>query len=136
MTVKDGQLPLFSNEPVPESAPEPVRPANQLDASAEQPPANDPLGPDEAEMAGLVEVAIAELRAVKGDARLERAAVCRWFKRGTKAGFSTEALVDVLGVSNDVLDGAGYDDEESQRVMDEIVADISDAEIDQTALDA
>ena len=93
------------------------------------------IGSEEADMEELVGLAIAELRGAKEDALRERAAICRWFKRGKRAGFSTETLVDVLGVSSDVLDGAGYSDGEAQRMMDEVVADISDEEIEQETLE-
>ncbi len=45
-----------------------------------------------------------------------------------------EFLVDILGVSSDVLDLAGYDDEEAQRVMDSIGA-ITDDEIATVSLE-
>ena len=89
----------------------------------------------EDEMDRLVAIAVAEMRAAKGDEVLERAAVCRWFKRGATAGFSTELLVDLLVISSNVLDGAGYGDEEGLRVMEEIVTDISDEEIAHAPLD-
>lgn len=123
------QLPLFLNEPVQEWSPEPAT----IDADPSR--AKEPVGPDEAEMAGLVATAVAEMRAAKGDSSRERAAVCRWFKRGLNAEFSTEKLVDVFGVSSDVLDGAGYNDDDAQRVMDESVDGSSDDEVEQAALE-
>jgi hypothetical protein len=91
--------------------------------------------PERAEFKAFVTASIAEMRAAKGDARSERMALCRYFKRGGKIGYSMEFLVDVLGISSDVLDGAGYGDEEALRVMDEIVANLDDEEIERATID-
>ena len=59
----------------------------------------------------------------------QRAAICRYFRRGAVADFSHGELIDFLGVSSpSVLDMAGYSDEAAQRVM-EMLADITDEQI-------
>ncbi len=59
----------------------------------------------------------------------QRAAICRYFRRGADADFSHPELIDFLGVSTpSVLDMAGYSDAAAQRVM-EMLADISDEQI-------
>ena len=59
----------------------------------------------------------------------QRAAICRYFRRGAAADFSHPELIDFLGVSTpSVLDMAGYSDAAAQRVM-EILADITDEQI-------
>jgi hypothetical protein len=59
----------------------------------------------------------------------QRAAICRYFRRGAAADFSHAQLIDFLGVSTpSVLDMAGYHDSAAQRVM-EMLADITDEEI-------
>jgi hypothetical protein len=64
----------------------------------------------------------------------QRAAICRYLRRGGAAGYSTGELVDFLGVSSpSVLDLAGYSDEAALRVM-EVLADIEDEEIQSTTL--
>ena len=59
----------------------------------------------------------------------QRAAICRYFRRGAQADFSHPELIDFLGVSTpSVLDMAGYSEAAAQRVM-EMLADITDEEI-------
>lgn len=59
----------------------------------------------------------------------QRAAICRYFRRGADADFSHPELIDFLGVSTpSVLDKAGYSDAAAQRVMD-MLADITDEQI-------
>jgi hypothetical protein len=54
------------------------------------------------------------------------------FGRGAAAGYATGELVDFLGVSSpSILDMAGYPDEAAACVM-EMLADISDEEIQST----
>jgi hypothetical protein len=62
----------------------------------------------------------------------QRAAICRYFRRGAAAGYATGELVDFLGVSSpSILDMAGYPDEAAACVM-ETLADITDEEIQST----
>ena len=64
----------------------------------------------------------------------QRAAICRYFRRGAAADCSPAELVDFLGVSSpSVLDMAGYSDEAALRVMD-MLADITDEDIQSTTL--
>jgi hypothetical protein len=64
----------------------------------------------------------------------QRAAICRYFRRGAAADYSHGELIDFLGVSSpSVLDMAGYSDEAALQVM-EMHADITDEEIQGTAL--
>lgn len=64
----------------------------------------------------------------------QRAAICRYFRRGADADFSHPELIDFLGVSTpSVLDIAGYSDAAAQRVM-EMLADITDEQIQNVEL--
>jgi hypothetical protein len=64
----------------------------------------------------------------------QRAAICRYFRRGFAAGYTNGELIDYLGISSpSVLDMAGYPDEAAQRVMD-MLADIMDEEIQSAML--
>jgi hypothetical protein len=64
----------------------------------------------------------------------QRAAICRYLRRGAAADYSHGELVDFLGVSSpSVLDMAGYSDEAALRVM-ELLADITDEEIQSMTL--
>jgi hypothetical protein len=64
----------------------------------------------------------------------QRAAICRYFRRGAAAEYSYGELVDFLGVSSpSVLDMADYSVKAAQRVM-EMLADITDEEIQSTTL--
>jgi hypothetical protein len=64
----------------------------------------------------------------------QRAAICRYFRRGVAADYSHGELIDFLGVSSpSVLDVAGYADKAAQRVM-EMLADITDEGIQSTRL--
>jgi hypothetical protein len=121
----DDQLQLFAqnedhaNLPVVTASP----------ASQKPSPQDRSMGPDEAEFAVLVNVSETELRASKGNEKLQRAAICRYFLRGTNAGYGMDLLVDTLGVSdNNLLEVAGFDDEEAQEIMDTL-GDISDDEV-------
>ena len=59
----------------------------------------------------------------------QRAAICRYFRRGADADFSHPQLIDFLGVSTpSVLDMAGYSDAAAQRVMD-MLGDITAEQI-------
>ena len=59
----------------------------------------------------------------------QRAAICRYFRRGAAVDFSHPELIDFLGVSTpSVLDMAGYSDAAAQRVM-EMLAGITDEQI-------
>jgi hypothetical protein len=128
MEAKNPQIPLFADvQDVSTLHPTAVTPSPT-------PPAAEPIDTEKEEFDALVKLATDELRVAKGDRRLERAALCRYFKRGGLAGYSTELLVDVLGVSSNILDGAGYRDEEAQAVMDGL-GEIGDDEIAAAALD-
>jgi hypothetical protein len=75
-----------------------------------------------------------EFRQSAASEQEQRAAACRYFRRGVAAGYSHGELVDFLGVSSpSVLDMAGYSGEAALRVMD-IVADVTDEEIQTTTL--
>lgn len=127
MAKAPAQLTLFEGQDPPPL--EVVEPAHPVDECPVPATAND--APD-SRVEALVTISASELRAAKGDRELERTALCRYFKRGT--GYPMEFLVDILGVSSDVLDLAGYDDEEAQRVMDSIGA-ITDDEIATVSLE-
>jgi len=59
----------------------------------------------------------------------QRAALCRYFRRGAEADLSHEELIDFLGVSTpSVLDMAGYSHAAADRIM-LILRDITDDEI-------
>lgn len=83
----------------------------------------------------LSKITTDELRDARGDARMQRLALCRYFKRGRLAGLSTGELMDFLGVSDvPIVDQAGYDDEEGETLM-EIPAQITDEEIESTTVE-
>lgn len=64
----------------------------------------------------------------------QRAAICRYFLRGAAADYSHGELIDFLGLSSpSVLDVAGYSDKAAQHMM-EMLADITDEEIQSTRL--
>jgi len=66
--------------------------------------------------------------------REQRAALCRYLRRGSVEDLSTGELVDFLGVSSpSVLEMAGYSDEAAQRVM-EMLADITEEQIQSATL--
>jgi hypothetical protein len=70
-----------------------------------------------------------DFRQSAGTEQEQRAAICRYFRRGEAADFSHPELIDFLGVSTpSVLDMAGYSDAAAQRVM-EMLADITDEQI-------
>jgi hypothetical protein len=78
--------------------------------------------------------AAADFRQASLSTQEQRQACCRYFKRGEIADLSRPELVDFLGVATpSVLEMAGYSDEDAQRVM-EMVADISEDEIEKVAL--
>ena len=59
----------------------------------------------------------------------QRAALCRYFRRGAEADFSHPELIDLLGISSpSVLDMAGYSVAAALRVM-EILRDMPDDEL-------
>jgi len=64
----------------------------------------------------------------------QRAALCRYLRRGADEDFSTGELVDFLGVSSpSVLDVAGYSEGTALRVM-EMLADITEEQIQSATL--
>lgn len=64
----------------------------------------------------------------------QRAALCRYFRRGADADLSHPELIDFLGVSTpSVLDMAGYSHEAADRVM-LMLRDITDDEIQSARL--
>jgi len=79
-------------------------------------------------------LAAEDFRQATSSEQEQRAAICRYLRRGDAADYSTGELVDFLGVSSpSVLDMAGYSDEAALRVM-EMLADIEDDEIQNTTL--
>jgi hypothetical protein len=50
-----------------------------------------------------LETSETELRESKGKKKLQRAAICHYFLRGTNAGYRMDLLVDALGVSENNL---------------------------------
>ena len=83
----------------------------------------------EAAVRKFTRLAADDFRQSSATEREQRAAICRYFRRGAAADFSHPELIDFLGVSTpSVLDMAGYSDSAAQRVM-EMLADITDEEI-------
>jgi hypothetical protein len=72
---------------------------------------------------------VVELHAVKGNAEGERQALIRYYRRGELANVTTDELIDFLAVSSsNILENAGYSDEESDALMaisDSLTDDIS-----------
>ena len=59
----------------------------------------------------------------------QRAALCRYFRRGAEADLSHPELIDILGISTpSVLDMAGYSIPAALRVM-EILRDMKDDDL-------
>jgi hypothetical protein len=80
----------------------------------------------------LTRQAAEDFRRCAGSEREQRAALCRYLRRGADEDFTTGQLVDFLGVSSpSVLDMAGYSEAAALRVM-EMLADITDEEIRKT----
>jgi hypothetical protein len=87
-----------------------------------------------AEYERFMRLAAEDFRQSVSSEQEQRAAICRYLRRGAAAGYSTAELVDFLGVSSpSVLEMAGYSDEAALRVM-EMLADIEDEEIQSTTL--
>lgn len=101
---------------------EPKRPAG--DASFEYPA--DAFPPDP--LKAFISQAASEFSDAAGDARALRLALCRWLKRGAALA-SHEELIDLLGISSDVLDQAGFSDDEALNVM-RMLGTLSDREIE------
>ena len=73
--------------------------------------------------------AVGDFRACTESLEEQRRACCRFFRRGTLAGFSQSELIDSLALSApSVLEIAGYSPEAAERVT-EMVGGISDEEI-------
>jgi hypothetical protein len=71
-----------------------------------------------------------QLEATSGGNLELRVALCRYLKQGAGAGFSTEELVDWLGVSTpSILKEAGFDESGSEAAMN-LLGSLSDEEID------
>jgi len=82
----------------------------------------------------LTQQAAADFRRCAGSEQEQRAALCRYLRHGADEDFTTGELVDFLGISSpSVLDMAGYSEEAAGRVM-EMLADITDEEIQRTTL--
>jgi hypothetical protein len=82
----------------------------------------------------LTRHAAADFRRCAGSQQEQRAALCRYLRRGADEDFTTGELVDFLGVSSpSVLDMAGYSEKAAGHVM-KMLADITDEEIQRTTL--
>jgi len=81
----------------------------------------------------LTDMAVDELRSVRGNGDAIRAACARYFKRGYSAKISTEELVDFFGVSGTVCEDAGYSETEAVEVM-RLVGELTDEEIAATQI--
>ena len=95
---------------------------------------NQPVGGTTLRMEWIRRYAVEQLQPVKGNPPELRAALCRYLKQGQGAGFSTGELVDWLGVSSpSLLSQAGYNDDEAAMAMAmDVLAAITDREIEQT----
>jgi hypothetical protein len=96
----------------------------------------DEISPEDYErlVHGITKKAAADFRQAARSVPEQRPACCRYFKRDEIAGLSRPELVDFFGVSTpSVLEMAGYSDEDAQRVM-EMIADISEAEIEKVVV--
>ena len=96
----------------------------------------DEISPEDYErlIDAFTKQAAADFRQASLSVKEQRQACCRYFKRGEIADLSRPELVDFLGVSTpSVLQMAGYSDEDALRVM-EMIADISEDEIEKAAV--
>jgi len=60
-----------------------------------------------------------ELRAARGNPDAQRAALARYYKRGTRADLSSGELVDFLAISTpSILEKAGYSDDEADALLE------------------
>jgi hypothetical protein len=76
-----------------------------------------------------------EFEEALGSTEQIRRALCRYFKRGFALSYSNGELVDFLCVSNDLLEEAGWSAADAQRVLDQILASLTDKEIRSVSLD-
>jgi hypothetical protein len=94
----------------------------------------DSMSPAERSVQEFMRLAAADFRQSTATEQEQRAAICRYFRRGEVADYSHGELIDFLGVSSpSVLDMAGYSDEAALHVM-KMLADITDDEIQRTTL--
>ena len=88
----------------------------------------------ERSLSGFTRLAADDFRQSAANEQGQRAAICRYLRSGAAANYSHAELVDFLGVSSpSVLDMAGYSDEAALSVT-EMLADITDEEIQSTGL--
>jgi hypothetical protein len=77
----------------------------------------------------LTRLAAEDFRRSAATEQEQRAALCRYFRRGAEADLSHEELIDFLGVSTpSVLDMAGYSHAAADRIM-LMLREITDDEI-------
>ncbi len=82
----------------------------------------------------LSELTASEFRDAQSDVTEQKIACSRYFKRGYKAGLSTEELVDFLGVTNNcILERAEYSEDQFDLIMS-ITGSITDEEINNTEI--
>jgi hypothetical protein len=82
----------------------------------------------------LSEHTAAELRQAQGNREQTKRVLCRYYKRGMRANLTTGELIDFLGVSTpSILDKAGFDDEQADKVM-AISDSLTDEDINQVTL--
>lgn len=82
----------------------------------------------------FTEQAAKEFQKVVNDFEQQRVICCRYLKRGRSSTFSQAELIDFLGISSpSVLEMAGYSEVQAERVM-EVLAEISDADIQKASL--
>lgn len=73
--------------------------------------------------------AVLEFKQAKGNREEKRKACCQYFKRGNRAGFSQEELIDFLGISTpSILSLADYTEDEELEIM-VLIGEISDSEV-------
>ena len=76
-----------------------------------------------------------ELRSAKNHKARERTALCRYYKRGKRANLTPDELVDFIAVSDgNILEVAGYSDDESVALMHDMADTLTDAEIENADL--
>ena len=82
----------------------------------------------------LSERTATQLKNAKGNQDEVKAVLCRYWKRGYRAGLTPSELIDFLAVDYpSILDRAGFTDEEGDKVM--VLSDaLTEAEINEAVL--
>ena len=125
------QFLLFGGE---EEVPESTAPAPETRAAETAArPSPDAVPPDP--FVALSERTVQDFEEALGSDEAVRRALCRYFKRGLAASFDHGELVDLLCVSNELLEEAGFSPAEATRIIAEVLPSITDREIASTPLD-